>query len=160
MTKTHDLIWDSLYMADVRARYFARLAGRLRKTERLLAVVVAVGSSGSVVSLFAGQDLAAKILGVLTAVIAGVLAAYKFDKRANVAASHSRQWLEISSEYEVLWTRIEDLDDAEAIARHRELEKKHFQADELAIAEFQLDDKLLDTCFSEVATSRGLQVAA
>ncbi len=156
MTNIRNLAWEALWMADVRSRYFAHLAGKLRRTERVLALAVAISSSGTVAALLSGQDLVGKLLALATAVISAVLAGYKFDKRSSVAASHARQWLEIASEYDILWAQVDDLKEEEIAARHRELEKKHFPADELAIAEFQVDEKLLGTCFEEVAESRGI----
>ena len=157
-----DLVWDALYLADARTRYFARTAERLRTWERRLAWLVAVLSSGAVASVLAGQEyrILQVTLSVATALIAAALATYKHDKRVAVGASLSRQWSEIASEYDILWAQVQTVDDEEVIGRYRELEGKASPMDELAISEFQLDEKLWDKCFDAVAVSRGLRQAA
>ena len=155
-----DLIWDSLFMAEVRARYFSRVAGSLRAWERYLALFVAVSSSGAVATVLTNAKVWSVVLSIVAAIVAAVLATFKFDKRVSVGASLSRQWLEIASEYEILWARLGDTTESEALEVHRRLEKKHFPMDELAMSEFQLKAKLLDACFDEIKTSHGLQEAA
>lgn len=157
---TQDLIWESLYMADVRARYFAEVAARLRNVERYLALFVAVASSGAAVSILTKVPGAPLVLTLASALAAAVLATFKVDKRANVSASLARQWLEIASEYQVLWSRVGEISDKAALERHRELERKHFPADELAVSEFRLNRRLLDACFEAVRQRHGLGAAA
>lgn len=153
---TRKLIWESLFMADVRARYFALVAGRLRKHERMLALFVSILSSGSVVALLAKIQHLPLICGVVAAIASAVLATLKFDKRASVGATLSRQWMEITSEFEVVWARIDTIDDNSALRSYRILGKKHAPADELAISEFSLNTKLLNKCFEEVLLTRGV----
>lgn len=151
-----NLIWESLFMADVRGRYFAHIAGRNRAWDRRLAIAVGVLSSTSVASILANIPHAPLVLSLATAVLGTTLAALKLDKRVSVGASISRQWMEIASEYEIMWAEIDSMTEKAALKRHRELEKKHLPVDELAIAEFPLRKTLLDLAFRETSYARGV----
>ena len=161
--KTRNLVWDALYMADVRKRYFAAVAGNLGRRERVLAFMVALSSSGTVASLLAkipNAQTVSVILSLISASVAAFLVVAKHDKKINAGAALSRQWSEILSEYEILWAQVDTLKEATLLKKHAELERKHFPIDEIAVSEFKLNEKLLDKCFDEVARSRGLKVAA
>ncbi len=153
--KVRRVIWDGLFAADVRARYFSALAARLRSRERVLAVAVGILTSGSVGSLLAKIPHVPLACSVLAAILSTILAVYKFDKGRSLGASLGRQWIEISSEYAALWATADKLSEQSLMKRHRELEQKHFSSDELAMAEFALDEKLLDRCFQKTAESLG-----
>ncbi len=158
--RTRSIVWEELYAANVRARYFSTLAGRLKNRERWLAVSVAVLSSGAAGALFAQVPVLPLILSLMTALAGAILATFKFDKGTAMGATLSRQWAEIASEYEILWAQIEDLDEEVVLKRHRALAEKHFPSDEVAVAEFPLNSALLDRCWNAVAASRGLGIAA
>ncbi len=158
--RTRGLIWEELYAANVRTRYFSTIAGRLKSRERWLAVSVAVLSSGAVTTIVAQIPIVPLILSLMTAIIGAILAAFKFDKGTAMGATLGRQWAEIASEYEILWAQLEDLGEEEVLKRHRVLAAKHFPSDEVAIAEFPLNGPLLEQCWRAVAASRGLKVPA
>ncbi len=157
MTPTKAIIWEELYAAHVRTRYFSTIAGKLKSRERWLAVSVAVLSSGAVTTIVANVPTVPLVLSLMTAIIGAILAAFKFDKGTAMGATLSRQWAEVASEYEILWAQFADLDEEEVLKRHRALLAKHFPADEVAIAEFPLNSALLDKCWNAVAASRGLE---
>ncbi len=158
--RIQDIVWEELYAAEVRARYFAKLAGRLKSRERWMALALAVLSLGTVGTIVAKQPDAALLLSLTTLVLSAVLATFKFDKGKALGATLGRQWTEIAAEYEILWAQLAELEEEEVLTRHRDLLTKHFPSDELAIAEFPQNDRLLSECWKAVAASRGLEVTA
>ncbi len=160
MDPIQSMIWEELYAAQVRARYFSSVAGKMKSRERWLAVSVTLLSSSAAATLVANVPTLPLVLSLATAIIGAILAVFKFDKGVAMGVTLSRQWDELASEYEILWAKFPELEEKEAMELHRSLRVKHYPADEVAIAEFPLDSRLLDKCWEAVARSRGLEIAA
>ena len=157
---TRTLIWENLFMADVRSRYFAAVAQRLRQRERMMAISVGVLSSGAAASLVASApQWVSIVLSLMAAILAAAFSVLNLDKRVTLGASLSRQWSEVLHQYELLWARRKELTDATALRKHKELSEQTKAADELAIAEIGEDRKLLEKVFDETALVRSGKAA-
>lgn len=155
------LIWEALLDASYRARYYGHLASQLQGTERLLAVLSAVLSSTSFVTLISKVSVPylAEVLVLAAAVCSTLMATYRFGKTATLSGSFFKRWAEAKTELQVLWLRLDELDPAEATRQWRTIQDKVIDMNEVAPVEFRLRPKLAQRCQQEVLREMHLEAA-
>ena len=55
-------------------------------------------------------------------------------------------WMRAQSEYRILWAELPGMNPADALERHREIEKNHREMDKATVPEFPIDETLLAKC--------------
>lgn len=153
-SSTRDLAWDSLLSADLNHRYFAGLADRSRKFDRWGKFAVAGFSSTSALASWAiwnesGVTWVWPVLSGLAAVVALALPVFDPAKSMKAASGLAGAWFSVFKDYELLWTQIDDIEEAKA---HSALKELGDEEKRLAELESGLSEKraLAQKCESEV----------
>jgi hypothetical protein len=76
-------------------------------------------------------------------------------KAVDLAGSLCRAWSEIQNDFELLWYRLPHLEEEAVLNRWRDIESKHYNADESAKA-IKRDRKLMRKSQTQVHATRGL----
>jgi hypothetical protein len=116
-------VWEGWLGGEIRANYFADMAGRFQTEQKILTWMTLVFSSGAAGSFIADWfPLWVKpVLMLLTAVISLYMLLQKNQKRITECADLHFRWSRISNEYKALW---DDMYSSSALDRLRELEEK------------------------------------
>jgi hypothetical protein len=135
-SKIRRLIWESMLSADLNCRYFSQLVGRFQGGDRWSKIFVAATSS-TVVSGWAiwgrpGLDWIWQGASGLAALVALALPIWDPANSMKVAAKLAGAWFSILKDYELLWTRVDELTEAQA----RELCER-IQAEEKRVADLE-----------------------
>jgi len=151
-------IWDSLISAESRSVYFGHIASSLQAREKWLAFAVGVFSSVAFVNLISkfqvtGLSEAFSFLSAIAGVYIGLA---RQSKAPALAGSLCRTWGSIQDEFEYLWHQLSRLDDEEALARWKKIEKMHYDADETASQSFSKNRRLMRQSQSQVYQVRGI----
>ena len=100
-----DDVWRSMFVSQVRAHYFARLANRYYRWKKMVTIATLVLSSIAGVLVSAGvlnQPLLV-VLNMAVAVAAVVSIALGLDEQASKTSQLHYSWSELASGYEHLW---------------------------------------------------------
>jgi hypothetical protein len=116
-------VWEGWLGGEIRANYFADMAGRFQTEQKILTWMTLVFSSGAAGSFIADWfPLWVKpVLMLLTAVISLYMLLQQNQKRITECADLHFRWSRISNEYKALW---DDMYSSSALDRLRELEEK------------------------------------
>ena len=152
-------VWNSMLDANMNVRYWKYLTQRYSIRERVLKILLAITSSGTV----AGWTIWSKVpelwqsLSSLSALIAIALPILNYPKLIETMADLSGKWWEVKREYEDYWISLEAGESFDSISpRYNKTKSKE---DVLVKTESRLpyDEKLLRKCQEEVLRSRGLE---
>lgn len=149
-------IWDSMLDADMNARYWSTLTRRYTRYDTGSKIFLAAMSSGTVAGwgLWSDVPILWKTLSAASALLAIGLTAVNLPKQITRLADQSGQWLQLFTDYELLW--LEDGAMTAAQQKHyQDIRKREasVKKNEVALPE---DLKLLRTCQGAVIRSRGL----
>lgn len=120
------LAWDSLLSADLNQRYFAALADRNRNLDRWGKFAVAAFSSTSALASWAiwkepGAAWVWPLLSGIAAIVAIALPIFDPAKSMKAASGLGGAWFSVFKDYELLWARIDRLDEEKAQASLKKL---------------------------------------
>ena len=85
-------MWDEMIEADMRRRFFGRMAGRHETVERILSVSMVVASSATAVVVIGFIDFGAELLALCSAVLAAVTGKLQFGRSSMKNAEFSVVW--------------------------------------------------------------------
>lgn len=158
-SKVRHLIWDSMLSADLNYRYFSGLAARFQNWDRFAKILVAVTSS-TVVSGWAiwgkpGIDWIWHSASALACIVSLALPIFDPSNSMKAASRLTGTWFSIFKDYELLWTRVDALDESEAQKLCGAIQEEEKRLVEL---ESTLNNHrgLARRCEDEVRWSRGL----
>ena len=100
-------VWDGMIGADMRYRYFDRLAARAKTTDDTLHVLLFIASGTTAAGVLGLFSFGATVLAVASAILAAVTATLHFGQRASKFAEFSVFWGRIHADYKRLWDDIE-----------------------------------------------------
>ena len=136
-------VWEGLISAEVRANYFADLARRYHRQQRVITWMTLVFSSGALLSIIAKLpsefSWVAPILALMTSALSFYSLAFQNEKKAIDAMDLHFKWSSLSNEYEQLW---ENMYVEDAQARFARLNEKVVDLGRLATS-FPVDEKRL-----------------
>ena len=112
-------VWDGMIGADMRYRYFDRLAARAKITDETLHVLLFIASGTTAASVLGLFSFGATVLAVASAILAAVTATLHFGQRASKFAEFSVFWGRIHADYKRLWDDIESHATTQEIAIER-----------------------------------------
>lgn len=143
-------MWDEMIEADMRRRYFGRMAGRHETVERILSVSMVVASSATAVVVIGFIDFGAELLALCSAVLAAVAGKLQFGRSSMKNAEFSVVWGHVHSEYSDLWIDIESqrLSHNDVFEQLRALRHRHEDIDRQTTAS-PVKSKILSDCFHE-----------
>ena len=112
-------VWNGMIGADMRYRYFYRLAARAKMTDDTLHVLLFIASGTTAASVLGLFTFGATVLAVASAVLAAVTATLHFGQRTSKFAEFSVFWGRIHADYKRLWDEME----AHAITQETAVER-------------------------------------
>lgn len=157
-------IWTSMLDADLNAKYWGYIGRKQFKKNRLLKIVLAIVSVSTVAfSHFINSYLKVpwQLIVAVAAVIAYILPILNWEQNLKDLSTLTRLYTELQYEFEDLWADIEANDEnldlhtiAEGYNRVRQKQKNVL----LVLQSFGLpdDEDLIEACYREVLSSRGL----
>ena len=151
-------VWDGMIGADMRYRYFDRLAARAKTTDDTLHVLLFIASGTTAAGVLGLFSFGATVLAVASAILAAVTATLHFGQRASKFAEFSVFWGRIHADYKRLWDDIEahEVTQAVVVERLRALQERPESIDRQA-STTRTRRKILLECFDEataMATAR------
>ena len=146
-------VWEGMIGADMRYRYFDRLAARAKITDDTLHVLLFIASGTTAASVLGLFTFGATILAVAAAVLAAATATLHFGQRASRFAEFSVFWGRIHADYRRLWDDME----AHAIPHHMAVERlgalqERPESIDRQASTTRTRRKLLLECFEEATT--------
>jgi hypothetical protein len=157
-SETNTLLWEKMLDADMRSRYYLRLAAILSRLELSLSILTAVLSSGAFLSLALEVPWthAAQWCALAAVITSTWLVFSKHGKRAELAAARAHEWMAIQSELERLWSRRGATQDSEVHKILAREDKQILAGAGSIIRELPLNDRLSKRAQREVLVARGL----
>ena len=159
MTKEmRTLVWNEKFFADMRQRYFGRLAARYRRVDSMIHIVLLVLSGATVSS--ASEVLLPPQHTPTLALIAFVLAAaatvMRLSHRSSSFAEFSVDWGRLHNEYAMLWTDLSS-SSAESVAVRQQVQELRNRAELIALRStpYGTRRRLLLACHREAAKAIG-----
>lgn len=146
-------VWEGMIGADMRYRYFDRLAARAKITDDTLHVLLFVASGTTAASVLGLFTFGATVLAVAAAVLAAATATLHFGQRASKFAEFSVFWGRIHADYRRLWDDMEAslMPQHIAVERLGALQERPESIDRQA-STTRTRRKLLLECFEEATT--------
>jgi len=156
-------IWQSLLTADLNCRYWARLAARASRRDKIAKIFLGVTASSTVASwgIWEEVDILWKILSGASAVLAVALPIVNWSGSARTRTGFAAKWQSMLSSYELAWIDVADgvrsPEEVRAeLSRFKALEDKIHASD----TPIDPDDKLARQLQAAVLRSRGLAPAS
>ena len=152
-------VWNAMLDADMNARYWHAILMRYYRRDKVGIIFLAVMTSGTVASwsIWVELELLWKILSAISALLAIALPIINWPKMIKKMAVLRGNWMEIKTQYEILWAKLNQKDHNanEILKVFEEIKKRESDAcgEE---SELPCDKKLLRKCQNEVRQSRGL----
>jgi hypothetical protein len=145
--------------ADLNSRYWKYLGQRYENFDQYAKAFQALMASGTVGgwTFWASIPIFWKILSGVSAVLSIVLVALKFPDKIKQMSELSGKWSVLLIQYEDLLTKFDNQYKPEAVQKtfedHRKMQASLIER-EILLPD---DKKLLNKCFEEVLTSRGMK---
>jgi hypothetical protein len=116
-------VWEGWIGGEIRANYFADMAGHFQTEQKVLSLMTLLLSSGAAASFIADwlPRWVKAVLMLLTAAISLYLLLQQNQKRITECADLHFRWSRLSNEYKTLW---DDMYSSSALDNLRELEEK------------------------------------
>jgi hypothetical protein len=152
---TRRRVWDLMLDSDMNSRYWGYLARRYGTWDQWIRVGLAIAGTGTVVSFISKYPSVGAFLSLLTAGVFAAMFQLNYPVKVERMATLSGRWTEIQFELENLWLRIDGEQDDVARSVLTALESKVVQVKKDEV-QFSYDQKLLERCWKEVLSSRGL----
>ena len=157
-------IWTSMLDADLNARYWKYIGRKQFKKNRLLKIALAIVSVSTVAfSHFINSYLKVpwQLIVAIAAVIAYILPILNWEQTLKDLSILTRLSTELQYEFEDLWAAIEANDenlDLQAVEEGYNRVRQKQRDVLLVLQSFGLpdDEDLIEACYSEVLSSRGL----
>lgn len=133
-------VWQAYVSACARALYFADLASGLARRLRWASAANFFLMSGAAAAIVAGHPALAETLAIISAALTATSIATSPEKRVGTLAELHSKWLEVSSEYERLWSHLGDPDAEEKL---RQIVDRQAPLSRLAVADAPYEPKRL-----------------
>ena len=143
-------VWDAGIEADMRHRYFTRMAQRAATLDRALRIALIFASSATAAAVFGVLDFGPELLAVLTALLAAVTGTLQLGAAAAKHTGFAVDWGHIHNAAVDLWIELERgaLSHHEVRDRLRALQHQHEAIDRQSISD-RVNAKILVRCFDE-----------
>ena len=152
------LVWNEKFFADMRQRYFGRLAARYRRLDNIIHIILLVLSGATVSS--ANEVLLpphhTATLALIAFVVAAAATVLRLSHRSSSFTEFSVDWGKLYSEYEMLWVDLNSgcMESSAARQRLRELKSRAEPINRLSTP-YGTNDKLRLACYHEAAKAIG-----
>jgi hypothetical protein len=152
-----DEVWDSMLTADYNSRYWEYLFKRYYRRQKAAEIFLAVTSSSSVAAwgIWRNIDLVWQSLSALSTLVAVILPILNYKKQIADLSEILSQWVQIRSEYELLWFDIEHGTPTRdrVIDQYKKLKRREIEVDKIT-SSIPDDKKLLELCRQQVIKAR------
>ena len=149
-------VWNARIEADMRQRYFSRMAQRASSADRALRIAVAFSSSAAAVAAFDLLPFGPEALAVLTALLAAAAGILQLGATAASNVGFAVDWGHIHTEIETLWVEMERyaISHEDAHARLRGIQQRHESIDRQSIR-YRVNARVLKQCFDQAGAYAG-----
>jgi len=151
-------LWGSMLDADMNARYWKKVARIYSTIDTWIKIVLAICASGTVASwkLWEATPVAWKTLSAISAVVSIILPIIQLSKSINKISSLAGKWLQIKTDYELLWVDCKNDEPPKDLSkRYKEIKNR-----EVTVKKTETDlpeyNYLIKKAFNEVKVARGL----
>ena len=148
-------IWESMLDAEMNERYWAHLSRNYYKKDRLIKIILAITTSGTVASWGFWVDF--QILWKVSSAVAGIIAIIfpflKLESAIDKMATIKGKWKKVLSDYEILWLYKKKKTENETIEEYRKIKEKENEIEE---DNFPIKKRLISKIQDEVIKSRGI----
>ena len=146
-------LWNARVEADMRQRYFARMAQRAHVRDRALRVAIFFTSSATGVTAVGGLGLGSELFAFATAVLAAASFTLELGSVAMKHTGFAVDWGRIHQETLDLWTESErgGLSHDEVRTSLRAIERRIEPIDQQSIT-YRVDARVLAQCFDQAET--------
>ena len=152
-----NLVWLGLFDTVRLHRYYSRMASRFKFRDRIVTVVILLGSSGATGTLLAHlwTELAAA-LGVVVAVAAIWSLLARYAEKGALASVIAVQCGDQAEDWKQLWFEVSGLTPGEVLERVRQLQSKMDLATANGVD--MKDDKLNEQCAEEANNANWMEL--
>ena len=152
MTRLRALVWEEMFFADMRQRYFGRIAARAKTTDDVIHVVLFLCSSATFASMLGGTSGGTTVLALVSAVLAGIAWTMRLGHRATTFAEFSVSWGRIHGDYKRLWSDMDaGATSDDAVSQRFEALKDRAEAIDRQAAKNRINRKALLASYHEAA---------
>ena len=148
-TRTKDLVWAGLVESESLSRYYGRLAGKLARTQRRMAIA---GCAAALIGAFLfAEDVwpgFATALVVFTGIMSGVIAVQAGQSGVSKATYCFKTFDDLNVEWRTLWDQRFVLKDEQLLTRWADLSKQANDATALSPVDV-VDHKILAVAENE-----------
>ena len=143
-------VWDARIEADMRHRYFARMAQRAARLDRGLRVALVFLSSATVIAAVDIINTGPALLAVITALLAAFSGTLQLGAAAARYTGFAVDWGYVHDAADELWIELERGALSHQAVRDRlhALRDRHVAIDRQSIP-YRVDGKVLTQCFDE-----------
>ena len=143
-------LWNARVEADMRQRYFARMAQRAHGRDRALRAAIFFTSSATGVTAVGDLGLGPGLFALATAILAAVSFTLELGSVAMKHTGFAVDWSRIHQEALDLWTESErgGLSHDEVRASLRAIQRRIEPIDQQSIA-YRVDRRILSQCFDQ-----------
>ncbi len=155
-----ELIWNSMLSVQMNACFWTRMGRRYCEREKWLKIFLAVTASGAVAawSIWDHYPISWKILSALSAVVAVALPILDYSGQVQKMTKLAIVCAQLRLGYDQLWAQVDTLPPDAVSEAHAKLVQQ-----QVALAEQESvlpdDEKLLERCWNEVLSSRGIKLS-
>ena len=159
MTKEmRTLVWNEKFCAEMRERYFGRLAARYRLVDNILHIILLVlsGMTLSSTSELLLPSQCAPMLALIAFALAAAATVMRLSHRSSSFVEFSVDWGKLHSEYEMLWADLNS-GSMELGAVRRRIQELKSRAEPIVrrSTHYGTNDRLLLACYQETAKAIG-----
>lgn len=153
------LLWDQLLDADRCSRYWSAMVAKVYKADRTLAVMAFGAASATTLALFSTifGEAAPKWISVVSLCVSLGGLWMKLARSTTVAAKMLDAASKLHTEYEILWAKIDDLEDTEVQVALEALMRANGELNKEAASAMPEDDEVNGVCQEAMKKSRGLK---
>ena len=151
-------IWDSMLDADMNKRYWSSLARRYSGRDRNSKIFLAIMSSGVVAGwgIWNHIPFLWKLLSSVSALLAITLPILNYQKIIVKTSDLAGNWMQIQIDYEELWFGFNHTPSETLLKQYTKIRSREFDASKIEHT-LPKDKKLLNLCYDEVLSSRGIK---
>lgn len=149
-------IWNSLLDAEMYERYWTSEAQRYSFQDRIMAIAVAVLTSGTAAALYSTYPVAAKVIAFFASGMSIIHATVFNRMRVKQVSSLALRWKELAIELKLLWAQVtcKSSDKLRLWNQYVELSHREKQIDDSA---FTVNRKRMAVAQDQVNQARGLK---
>ena len=152
------LVWNEKFNAEMRQRYFGRLAARYRRIDdfiHIILLLLSLTTFGSAIEVLLPSQLT-PLLALIAFALAAAATVMRLSHRSSSFVGFSVDWGQLHTEYELLWADLNSGSmESDAVRRRVQELKSRAEPINRGSTPYGTNDKLLLACHQETAKAIG-----